>query len=116
MSSYAGFTQPPPYQDRLLTESGRLSPTWVNWFQNFYDTVKSLDTQSYDFTGLEVAPTSGATVTETQDSLEPPTAAVTIEQLHDVGAFDPSDGDKLIFNGDTNKWEKDSRSYLILDE
>jgi len=102
MSSYAGFTQPPPYQDRLLTESGRLSPTWVNWFQNFYDTVKSLDTQSYDFSGLEVAPTSGATVT--------------IEQLHDVGAFDPSDGDKLIFNGDTNKWEKDSRSYLILDE
>ncbi len=38
-----------------------------------------------------------------------------LSQLADVSAMTPSDGDKLIYNGSTGKWEQDSRSYLMLE-
>jgi TolA-binding protein len=38
-----------------------------------------------------------------------------LSQLADVSAMDPSDGDKLIYNGTTGKWEQDSRSYLMIE-
>ena len=38
-----------------------------------------------------------------------------LSQLADVSATNPSDGDKLIYNGTTGKWEQDSRSYLMLE-
>ena len=38
-----------------------------------------------------------------------------LSQLADVSAMSPSDGDKLIYNGTTGKWEQDSRSYLMLE-
>lgn len=38
-----------------------------------------------------------------------------LSQLADVSAMNPSDGDKLIYNGTTGKWEQDSRSYLMLE-
>lgn len=38
-----------------------------------------------------------------------------MSQLADVSAMNPSDGDKLIYNGTIGKWEQDSRSYLMLE-
>lgn len=38
-----------------------------------------------------------------------------LSQLADVSAMNPSDGDKLIYNGSTGKWDQDSRSYLMLE-
>ena len=38
-----------------------------------------------------------------------------LSQLADVSAMNPSNGDKLIYNGTTGKWEQDSRSYLMLE-
>jgi hypothetical protein len=38
-----------------------------------------------------------------------------LSQLADVSALNPSDGDKLIYNGALGKWEQDSRSYLMLE-
>ena len=51
------------------------------------------------------------------DGLELLPAQVTamLSQLADVSAMNPSDGDKLIYNGTTGKWEQDSRSYLMLE-
>lgn len=38
-----------------------------------------------------------------------------LSQLADVSAASPSNGDKLIYNSTTAKWEQDSRSYLMLE-
>src|SRR5574343_219143 len=38
-----------------------------------------------------------------------------LSQLADVSAMNPSDGDKLIYNGTAGKWEQDSRSYIMLE-
>ena len=38
-----------------------------------------------------------------------------LSQLADVSAMNPSNGDKLIYNGTIGKWEQDSRSYLMLE-
>jgi hypothetical protein len=38
-----------------------------------------------------------------------------LSQLADVNALNPSDGDKLIYDGTLGKWEQDSRSYLMLE-
>ncbi len=45
----------------------------------------------------------------------PPRQDGRLDQLGDVRAFTPTDGDKLIYNGTTHRWEKDSRSYLMLE-
>jgi len=38
-----------------------------------------------------------------------------LSRLEDVNATSPANGDKLIYNGTTGKWEQDSRSYLMLE-
>ena len=38
-----------------------------------------------------------------------------MSDLSDVYAPTPTDGDKLIYNGTSGRWEKDSRSYLMLE-
>lgn len=38
-----------------------------------------------------------------------------LSDLSDVYSASPTDGDKLIYNGTTGRWEKDSRSYLMLE-
>jgi hypothetical protein len=48
-------------------------------------------------------------------SLIPAQVTAMLAQLADVSAINPSDGDKLIYNGTLGKWEQDSRSYLMLE-
>lgn len=48
-------------------------------------------------------------------ALVPTQVVQLLSQLADVNALSPTDGDKLIYNGSTGKWEQDSRSYLMLE-
>ena len=48
-------------------------------------------------------------------ALLPAQITAMLAQLADVSAMNPSNGDKLIYNGTTGKWEQDSRSYLMLE-
>jgi len=48
-------------------------------------------------------------------ALLPAQMTAMLAQLADVTAMNPSDGDKLIYNGATGKWNQDSRSYLMLE-
>jgi hypothetical protein len=48
-------------------------------------------------------------------ALLPAQVTAMLSQLADVSAMNPSDGDKLIYDGTTGKWEQDSRSYLMLE-
>jgi hypothetical protein len=48
-------------------------------------------------------------------ALLPAQVTAMLSQLADVSAMNPSDGDKLIYNGATGKWQQDSRSYLMLE-
>ena len=48
-------------------------------------------------------------------SLLPAQVTAMLSQLADVSAMNPSNGDKLIYNGTIGKWEQDSRSYLMLE-
>ena len=48
-------------------------------------------------------------------TLLPAQITAMLAQLADVTAMNPSDGDKLIYNGATGKWNQDSRSYLMLE-
>jgi hypothetical protein len=48
-------------------------------------------------------------------ALLPAQVTTMLSQLADVSAMNPSNGDKLIYNGTTGKWEQDSRSYLLLE-
>jgi len=48
-------------------------------------------------------------------ALLPAQVTAMLSQLADVSAMNPSDGDKLIYNDTTGKWEQDSRSYLMLE-
>ena len=48
-------------------------------------------------------------------ALLPAQVTAMLSQLADVSAMSPSNGDKLIYNGTTGKWEQDSRSYLMLE-
>jgi hypothetical protein len=48
-------------------------------------------------------------------ALLPAQITAMLAQLADVTAMNPSDGDKLIYNGATGKWNQDSRSYLMLE-
>jgi hypothetical protein len=48
-------------------------------------------------------------------ALLPAQVTAMLSQLADVSAMNPSDGDKLIYNGTTGKWEQNSRSYLMLE-
>jgi hypothetical protein len=48
-------------------------------------------------------------------ALLPAQVTAMLSQLADVSAMNPSDGDKLIYNGTTGKWDQDSRSYLMLE-
>ena len=48
-------------------------------------------------------------------SLLPAQVTAMLSQLADVSAMNPSNGDKLIYNGTLGKWEQDSRSYLMLE-
>jgi hypothetical protein len=48
-------------------------------------------------------------------SLLPAQVTAMLSQLADVSAINPSNGDKLIYNGTLGKWEQDSRSYLMLE-
>jgi hypothetical protein len=62
----------------------------------------------------------GSQIAEMQKQIEalallPAQVTAMLSQLADVSAMNPSDGDKLIYNGTTGKWEQDSRSYLMLE-
>lgn len=48
-------------------------------------------------------------------ALLPAQVTAMLSQLADVSAMNPSNGDKLIYNGTTGKWGQDSRSYLMLE-
>jgi hypothetical protein len=48
-------------------------------------------------------------------TLLPAQITAMLAQLADVTAMNPSDGDKLIYNGATGKWNQDSRSYLMIE-
>jgi hypothetical protein len=48
-------------------------------------------------------------------SLVPSQVVGLLSQLADVNALNPSDGDKLIYDGTLGKWKQDSRSYLMLE-
>ena len=48
-------------------------------------------------------------------ALLPAQVTAMLSQLADVSAMNPTNGDKLIYNGITGKWEQDSRSYLMLE-
>ena len=48
-------------------------------------------------------------------ALLPVQVTAMLSQLADVSAMNPTNGDKLIYNGTTGKWEQDSRSYLMLE-
>jgi hypothetical protein len=48
-------------------------------------------------------------------ALLPAQITAMLAQLADVTAMAPSNGDKLIYNGATGKWNQDSRSYLMLE-
>jgi hypothetical protein len=48
-------------------------------------------------------------------ALLPAQVTAMLSQLADVSAMNPADGDKLIYNGTTGKWQQDSRSYLMLE-
>jgi hypothetical protein len=48
-------------------------------------------------------------------SLIPAQVTAMLSQLADVSAINPSDGDKLIYDGTVGKWKQDSRSYLMLE-
>lgn len=48
-------------------------------------------------------------------ALLPAQVTAMLSQLADVSAMNPSDGDKLIYNGTVGKWQQDSRSYLMLE-
>jgi hypothetical protein len=48
-------------------------------------------------------------------ALLPAQVTAMLSQLADVSAMNPTDGDKLIYNGATGKWQQDSRSYLMLE-
>jgi len=48
-------------------------------------------------------------------ALLPAQVTAMLSQLADVSAVNPTNGDKLIYNGATGKWEQDSRSYLMLE-
>jgi len=44
-----------------------------------------------------------------------PTFLPTLSNLSDVLVTSPADGDKLIYNGTSGRWENDNRSYLMLE-
>ena len=44
-----------------------------------------------------------------------PTFLPTLSSLSDVLVTSPADGDKLIYNGTSGRWENDNRSYLMLE-
>ena len=48
-------------------------------------------------------------------ALLPAQVTAMLSQLADVSAMNPTNGDQLIYNGTTGKWEQDSRSYLMLE-
>jgi len=48
-------------------------------------------------------------------ALLPAQVTAMLSQLADVSVMSPADGDKLIYNGATGKWQQDSRSYLMLE-
>jgi hypothetical protein len=48
-------------------------------------------------------------------SLIPAQVTAMLAQLADVSAMNPSNGDKLIYDGTLGKWKQDSRSYLMLE-
>lgn len=50
-----------------------------------------------------------------QLAARPLPALGSMAELSDVYAPTPTDGDKLIYNGTNSRWEKDSRSYLMLE-
>jgi hypothetical protein len=61
-----------------------------------------------------------STVAEMQKQIEglqvlPQQLTQLLSRLEDVNATSPANGDKLIYNGTTGKWEQDSRSYLMLE-
>jgi hypothetical protein len=61
-----------------------------------------------------------STVAEMQKQIEglqvlPLQLTQLLSRLEDVNAMSPTNGDKLIYNGTTGKWEQDSRSYLMLE-
>ncbi len=113
--------------------SGVISREWYQFFLSLYrlsgggsDVMSLQDVQlgpqpaDYSneiaaLSGSELAPPAEPVVLP-GDPLEPKAQPALLSQLQDVGAFNPTDGDKLIFNGTASRWEKDSRSYLILDE
>jgi hypothetical protein len=123
----------PPRVPLLDVNSGVISREWYQFFLSLYrlsgggsDVMSLQDVQlgpqPADYSN-EIAALSGSEleppaepVVLPGDPLEPKAQPALLSQLHDVGAFNPTDGDKLIFNGTASRWEKDSRSYLILDE
>ena len=72
---------------------------------------------------LETQPSMGGLLSQIAEmqkqidalALLPAQVTAMLSQLADVSAMNPSNGDKLIYNGTTGKWEQDSRSYLMLE-
>ncbi len=91
-----------PSQDGLLAQIAELQKQ-VNG-QDLYECCNTLSSQV-------------AELQKQIDSLSllPTQVTAMLSQLADVSALNPSDGDKLIYNGTIGKWEQDSRSYLMLE-
>ena len=72
---------------------------------------------------LETQPSMGGLLSQIAEmqkqidalALLPAQVTAMLSQLADVSAMNPTNGDKLIYNGTTGKWEQDSRSYLMLE-
>jgi hypothetical protein len=131
----------PPRVAFIDERNGNVSREWYLFFLSLYQTQGgssvSLDDVQKGPTSLtvdeinhaikrataNVAPDQDgllAQIAELQKQVEalavlPAQITAMLSQLADVSAMNPSDGDKLIYNGTTGKWEQDSRSYLMLE-
>jgi hypothetical protein len=131
----------PPRVAFIDERNGNVSREWYMFFLSLYQTQGgssvSLDdvqkgppsltvdeiNHAIDRATANVAPAQDGLleqIAELQKQIEalavlPAQITTMLSQLADVSAMNPSDGDKLIYNGTTGKWEQDSRSYLMLE-
>jgi hypothetical protein len=131
----------PPRVAFIDERNGNVSREWYMFFLSLYQTQGgssvSLDdvqkgptsltvdeiNHAINRATLAVAPVQDGLleqIAELQKQVEalavlPAQITTMLSQLADVSAMNPSDGDKLIYNGTTGKWEQDSRSYLMLE-
>lgn len=99
---------------QTLTQEVQTHPTQESAIDQIAELQKQVNNLEQQPSSLE------SQIAELQKQVEalavlPAQMTAMLSQLADVSAMNPSNGDKLIYNGTIGKWEQDSRSYLMLE-